>query len=214
MGYVFNESYLVLRDILSMSAKMFHKGIVDANLYYNREDVDSLAYRSEVEHYTTLMLIIEDKVCTLDERQYLNVIRAVASEHELFAYRNFTIRSDSKVISATCTLFDYCYRQGVARTNMFDKSRISTMLKTMRDGKSSFFTPKGVMKERQWLDEVRKYITIIELDLSMNGYTNQAKKMALLDKYLAAAMKMRAEIETSEQIENERRKFILSGGEI
>ena len=158
---LYNESYNTLKDILTMCSLMFQKGIVDANGFCDPLEMRAFANREEEEHYTTLKLIIKGKIHTLDERQYLNVLRAYASEDKLYYFRNFTINGDAKIISALCTLMDFCYRIGVDRTTVYDRSRIDTMQKTVRVGGHTYLTPKGSIREQQWFDEVRRYITII-----------------------------------------------------
>ena len=188
---------------------MFQKGIVDANGFCDPLEMRAFANREEEEHYTTLKLIIKGKIHTLDERQYLNILRAYASEDRLYYFRNFTINGDAKIISALCTLMDFCYRIGVNRTTVYDRSRIDTMQKTVRIGGHTYFTPKGNIREQQWFDEVRRYITIIELEQGLNGIIDNVSK---LDEFFAKVMKSQNELKTTQEIENERRKFILSGG--
>ena len=206
---LYNESYKTLTDILTMCSLMFQKGIVDANGFCDPMEMRAFANREEEEHYTTLKLIIKGKIHTLDERQYLNILRAYASEDRLYYFRNFTINGDSKIISALCTLMDFCYRIGVDRTTVYDRSRIDTMQKTVRIGGHTYFTPKGSLREQQWFDEVRRYITIIELEQGLNGIIDNVSK---LDEFFAKVMKSQNELKTTQEIENERRKFILSGG--
>ena len=206
---LYNESYNTLKDILTMCSLMFQKGIVDANGFCDPLEMRAFANREEEEHYTTLKLIIKGKIHTLDERQYLNILRAYASEDRLYYFRNFTINGDAKIISALCTLMDFCYRIGVDRTTVYDRSRIDTMQKTVRIGGHTYFTPKGNIREQQWFDEVRRYITIIELEQGLNGIIDNVSK---LDEFFAKVMKSQNELETTQEIENERRKFILSGG--
>lgn len=188
---------------------MFQKGIVDANGFCDPLEMRAFANREEEEHYTTLKLIIKGKIHTLDERQYLNILRAYASEDRLYYFRNFTINGDAKIISALCTLMDFCYRIGVDRTTVYDRSRINTMQKTVRIGGHTYLTPKGSLREQQWFDEVRRYITIIELEQGLNGIIDNVSK---LDEFFAKVMKSQNELKTTQEIENERRKFILSGG--
>lgn len=204
-----NESYHTLTDILTMCSLMFQKGIVDANGFCDPLEMRAFANREEEEHYTTLKLIIKGKIHTLDERQYLNILRAYASEDRLYYFRNFTINGDAKIISALCTLMDFCYRIGVDRTTVYDRSRINTMQKTVRIGGHTYLTPKGSLREQQWFDEVRRYITIIELEQGLNGIIDNVSK---LDEFFAKVMKSQNELKTTQEIENERRKFILSGG--
>ena len=192
-----------------MCSLMFQKGIVDANGFCDPLEMRAFANREEEEHYTTLKLIIKGKIHTLDERQYLNILRAYASEDRLYYFRNFTINGDAKIISALCTLMDFCYRIGVDRTTVYDRSRIDTMQKTIRIGGHTYLTPKGSLREQQWFDEVRRYITIIELEQGLNGIIDNVSK---LDEFFAKVMKSQNELETTQEIENERRKFILSGG--
>lgn len=192
-----------------MCSLMFQKGIVDANGFCDPMEMRAFANREEEEHYTTLKLIIKGKIHTLDERQYLNILRAYASEDKLYYFRNFTINGDAKIISALCTLMDFCYRIGVDRTTVYDRSRIDTMQKTVRIGGHTYLTPKGSLREQQWFDEVRRYITIIELEQGLNGIIDNVSK---LDEFFAKVMKSRNELKTTQEIENERRKFILSGG--
>lgn len=192
-----------------MCSLMFQKGIVDANGFCDPLEMRAFANREEEEHYTTLKLIIKGKIHTLDERQYLNILRAYASEDKLYYFRNFTINGDAKIISALCTLMDFCYRIGVDRTTVYDRSRIDTMQKTVRIGGHTYLTPKGSLREQQWFDEVRRYITIIELEQGLNGIIDNVSK---LDDFFAKVMKSRNELQTTQEIENERRKFILSGG--
>lgn len=192
-----------------MCSLMFQKGIVDANGFCDPLEMRAFANREEEEHYTTLKLIIKGKIHTLDERQYLNILRAYASEDRLYYFRNFTINGDAKIISALCTLMDFCYRIGVDRTTVYDRSRIDTMQKTVRIGGHTYLTPKGSLREQQWFDEVRRYITIIELEQGLNGIIDNVSK---LDEFFAKVMKSQNELETTQEIENERRKFILSGG--
>ena len=206
---LYNESYNTLKDILTMCSLMFQKGIVDANGFCDPLEMRAFANREEEEHYTTLKLIIKGKIHTLDERQYLNILRAYASEDRLYYFRNFTINGDAKIISALCTLMDFCYRIGVDRTTVYDRSRIDTMQKTVRIGGHTYFTPKGNIREQQWFDEVRRYITIIELEQGLNGIIDNVSK---LDEFFAKVMKSQNELKTTQEIENERRKFILSGG--
>ena len=206
---LYNESYKTLTDILTMCSLMFQKGIVDANGFCDPMEMRAFANREEEEHYTTLKLIIKGKIHTLDERQYLNILRAYASEDRLYYFRNFTINGDAKIISALCTLMDFCYRIGVDRTTVYDRSRIDTMHKTVRIGGHTYFTPKGSLREQQWFDEVRRYITIIELEQGLNGIIDNVSK---LDEFFAKVMKSQNELKTTQEIENERRKFILSGG--
>lgn len=192
-----------------MCSLMFQKGIIDANGFCDPMEMRAFANREEEEHYTTLKLIIKGKIHTLDERQYLNILRAYASEDKLYYFRNFTINGDAKIVSALCTLMDFCYRIGVDRTTVYDRSRIDTMQKTVRIGGHTYLTPKGSLREQQWFDEVRKYITIIELEQGLNGIIDNVSK---LDEFFAKVMKSRNELKTTQEIENERRKFILSGG--
>lgn len=192
-----------------MCSLMFQKGIVDANGFCDPMEMRAFANREEEEHYTTLKLIIKGKIHTLDERQYLNILRAYASEDKLYYFRNFTINGDAKIVSALCTLMDFCYRIGVNRTTVYDRSRIDTMQKTVRIGGHTYLTPKGSLREQQWFDEVRRYITIIELEQGLNGIIDNVSK---LDEFMAKVMKSRNELKTTQEIENERRKFILSGG--
>lgn len=192
-----------------MCSLMFQKGIVDANGFCDPLEMRAFANREEEEHYTTLKLIIKGKIHTLDERQYLNILRAYASEDRLYYFRNFTINGDAKIISALCTLMDFCYRIGVGRTAVYDRSRIDTMQKTVRIGGHTYLTPKGSLREQQWFDEVRRYITIIELEQGLNGIIDNVSK---LDEFFAKVMKSQNELKTTQEIENERRKFILSGG--
>lgn len=192
-----------------MCSLMFQKGIVDANGFCDPLEMRAFANREEEEHYTTLKLIIKGKIHTLDERQYLNILRAYASEDRLYYFRNFTINGDAKIISALCTLMDFCYRIGVDRTTVYDRSRIDTMQKTVRIGGHTYLTPKGSLREQQWFDEVRRYITIIELEQGLNGIIDNVSK---LDEFFAKVMKSQNELKTTQEIENERRKFILSGG--
>ena len=192
-----------------MCSLMFQKGIVDANGFCDPLEMRAFANREEEEHYTTLKLIIKGKIHTLDERQYLNILRAYASEDKLYYFRNFTINGDAKIISALCTLMDFCYRIGVDRTTVYDRSRIDTMRKTVRVGGHTYLTPKGSLREQQWFDEVRRYITIIELEQGLNGIIDNVSK---LDEFFAKVMKSQNELKTTQEIENERRKFILSGG--
>ena len=206
---LYNESYKTLTDILTMCSLMFQKGIVDANGFCDPMEMRAFANREEEEHYTTLKLIIKGKIHTLDERQYLNILRAYASEDRLYYFRNFTINGDAKIISALCTLMDFCYRIGVDRTTVYDRSRIDTMQKTVRIGGHTYFTPKGSLREQQWFDEVRRYITIIELEQGLNGIIDNVSK---LDEFFAKVMKSQNELKTTQEIENKRRKFILSGG--
>ena len=206
---IYNESYRTVTDILTMCSLMFQKGIVDANGFCDPLEMRAFANREEEEHYTTLKLIIKGKIHTLDERQYLNILRAYASEDRLYYFRNFTINGDAKIISALCTLMDFCYRIGVDRTTVYDRSRIDTMQKTVRIGGHTYLTPKGSLREQQWFDEVRRYITIIELEQGLNGIIDNVSK---LDEFFAKVMKSQNELETTQEIENERRKFILSGG--
>ena len=188
---------------------MFQKGIIDANGFCDPMEMRAFANREEEEHYTTLKLIIKGKIHTLDERQYLNILRAYASEDKLYYFRNFTINGNAKIISALCTLMDFCYRIGVDRTTVYDRSRIDTMQKTVRIGGHTYLTPRGPLREQQWFDEVRRYITIIELEQGLNGIIDNVSK---LDEFFAKVMKSRNELKTTQEIENERRKFILSGG--
>lgn len=206
---LYNESYHTVTDILTMCSLMFQKGIVDANGFCDPMEMRAFANREEEEHYTTLKLIIKGKIHTLDERQYLNILRAYASEDRLYYFRNFTINGDAKIISALCTLMDFCYRIGVDRTTVYDRSRIDTMQKTVRIGGHTYLTPKGSLREQQWFDEVRRYITIIELEQGLNGIIDNVSK---LDEFFAKVMKSQNELKTTQEIENERRKFILSGG--
>ena len=206
---LYNESYKTLTDILTMCSLMFQKGIVDANGFCDPMEMRAFANREEEEHYTTLKLIVKGKIHTLDERQYLNILRAYASEDRLYYFRNFTINGDAKIISALCTLMDFCYRIGVDRTTVYDRSRIDTMQKTERIGGHTYFTPKGSLREQQWFDEVRRYITIIELEQGLNGIIDNVSK---LDEFFAKVMKSQNELKTTQEIENERIKFILSGG--
>lgn len=206
---LYNESYRTVTDILTMCSLMFQKGIVDANGFCDPLEMRAFANREEEEHYTTLKLIIKGKIHTLDERQYLNILRAYASEDRLYYFRNFTINGDAKIISALCTLMDFCYRIGVDRTTVYDRSRINTMQKTVRIGGHTYLTPKGSLREQQWFDEVRRYITIIELEQGLNGIIDNVSK---LDEFFAKVMKSQNELKTTQEIENERRKFILSGG--
>ena len=206
---LYNESYKTLTDILTMCSLMFQKGIVDANGFCDPMEMRAFANREEEEHYTTLKLIIKGKIHTLDERQYLNILRAYASEDRLYYFRNFTINGDAKIISALCTLMDFCYRIGVDRTTVYDRSRIDTMQKTVRIGGHTYFTPKGSLREQQWFDEVRRYITIIELEQGLNGIIDNVSK---LDEFFAKVMKSQNELKTTQEREHERRKFILSGG--
>ena len=192
-----------------MCSLMFQKGIVDANGFCDPMEMRAFANREEEEHYTTLKLIIKGKIHTLDERQYLNILRAYASEDKLYYFRNFTINGDAKIVSALCTLMDFCYRIGVDRTTVYDRSRIDTMQKTVRIGGHTYLTPRGSLREQQWFDEVRRYITIIELEQGLNGIIDNVSK---LDEFFAKVMKSRNELKTTQEIENERRKFILSGG--
>lgn len=192
-----------------MCSLMFQKGIIDANGFCDPMEMRAFANREEEEHYTTLKLIIKEKIHTLDERQYLNILRAYASEDKLYYFRNFTINGDAKIVSALCTLMDFCYRIGVDRTTVYDRSRIDTMQKTVRIGGHTYLTPKGSLREQQWFDEVRRYITIIELEQGLNGIIDNVSK---LDEFMAKVMKSRNELKTTQEIENERRKFILSGG--
>lgn len=192
-----------------MCSLMFQKGIIDANGFCDPMEMRAFANREEEEHYTTLKLIIKEKIHTLDERQYLNILRAYASEDKLYYFRNFTINGDAKIVSALCTLMDFCYRIGVDRTTVYDRSRIDTMQKTVRIGGHTYLTPKGSIREQQWFDEVRRYITIIELEQGLNGIIDNVSK---LDEFFAKVMKSRNELKTTQEIENERRKFILSGG--
>lgn len=192
-----------------MCSLMFQKGIIDANGFCDPMEMRAFANREEEEHYTTLKLIIKGKIHTLDERQYLNILRAYASEDKLYYFRNFTINGDAKIVSALCTLMDFCYRIGVDRTTVYDRSRIDTMQKTVRIGGHTYLTPKGSIREQQWFDEVRRYITIIELEQGLNGIIDNVSK---LDEFFAKVMKSRNELKTTQEIENERRKFILSGG--
>lgn len=206
---LYNESYRTVTDILTLCSLMFQKGIVDANGFCDPLEMRAFANREEEEHYTTLKLIIKGKIHTLDERQYLNILRAYASEDRLYYFRNFTINGDAKIISALCTLMDFCYRIGVDRTTVYDRSRINTMQKTVRIGGHTYLTPKGSLREQQWFDEVRRYITIIELEQGLNGIIDNVSK---LDEFFAKVMKSQNELKTTQEIENERRKFILSGG--
>ena len=192
-----------------MCSLMFQKGIIDANGFCDPLEMRAFANREEEEHYTTLKLIIKGKIHTLDERQYLNILRAYASEDKLYYFRNFTINGNAKIISALCTLMDFCYRIGVDRTTVYDRSRIDTMQKTVRIGGHTYLTPKGSLQEQQWFDEVRRYITIIELEQGLNGIIDNVSK---LDEFFAKVMKSQNELKTTQEIENERRKFILSGG--
>ena len=192
-----------------MCSLMFQKGIIDANGFCDPMEMRAFANREEEEHYTTLKLIIKEKIHTLDERQYLNILRAYASEDKLYYFRNFTINGDAKIVSALCTLMDFCYRIGVDRTTVYDRSRIDTMQKTVRIGGHTYLTPRGSLREQQWFDEVRRYITIIELEQGLNGIIDNVSK---LDEFFAKVMKSRNELKTTQEIENERRKFILSGG--
>lgn len=208
---VYSESYRILTDILTMCSLMFQRGIVDANSFCDPLAMRELANREEQEHYTTLKLILNYKIHTLDERQYLNIVRTYASDDKLFHFRNFTINGKPELVSAVCTLLDFCYRIGVNRTTVYDRSRIDTMQKTVSIGGYTYFTPKGSLKEQAWFDEVRRYITIIELEQGLNGIIDNVSK---LDEFFAKVMKSRNELKTTQDIENERRKFILSGGSI
>lgn len=208
---LYNESYRILTDILMMCSLTFQRGIVDANAFCDPLAMRDFANREEEEHYTTLKLILNHKIHTLDERQYLNIVRTYASDDKLYYFRNFTIYGKPELISAVCTLLDFCYRMGVNRTTVYDRTRIDTMQKTVRVGGYTYFTPKGFMKEQAWFDEVRRYITIIELEQGLNGIVGNLDK---LDEFFASVMKFRNELKTTEDIENERRKFILSGGNL
>lgn len=209
---IYNESYRILTNMLSMCSLMYQRGIVDANCFCDPLETRALADRAEEEHYTTLKLIIEYKVHTLDERQYLNILRAYASNDNLHHFRNFTITGRPELISASCTLMDYCYRIGVKKTTIYDRTRISNMFKTVRVGGYNYLTPKGELKEQAWFDEVRKYITTIELERIANNIDSE--KIGKLDEFFAQIMKTRNELRTTEEIENARRSFILSGGSI
>lgn len=198
-----------------MCSLMFQRGIVDANNFCDPLEMRHLANREEEEHYTTLKLILNHRIHTLDERQYLNIIRTYASDDKLFHFRNFTINGKPELISAVCTLLDFCYRIGVDHTTAYDRSRIDTMQKTVRVGGHTYFTPKGPLGEQEWFDEVRRYITIIELEQGLNFVEfEKYNNMPVLDEFMAKVMKSQNELKTTQDIENERRKFILSGGSL
>lgn len=211
MSLIFDESYGILKDILTMCSIMYQRGIVDANNFCDPLAMRNLAERSNEDHFTTLKLIMEYQIHTLDQRQYLNMVRAYASEARLFHYINFTNRK-GKMIPASCTLLDYCYRIGVGRTTVFDRSRIDTMLKTVKPGSTIYFTPKGKIRELDWYYEIRSYITAIEMEREANGLPTDG--IVKLDKFLASTMKQRNELMITEEIENARRSFILSGGSL
>ena len=206
----FDEAYNIVKDILTISSMFYTKGIVEANQAYDPVLVEDLCDRED--GYTTLKLFVGIRSLDIEPRQYINIVCADASESGLFHLRNYIINQASEEFkSGLCSILDYLYRKGARRTSTYDRGRINNLLRKVKPGSANYLTPKGLKPEVVWFDMLRAHISEIEIIQMASGGTSN---MSEIDKFLAQVMRSRNTIKTTEALENERRKFILSGGKL
>ena len=207
---LFEEAVEILRGLLATASVFYAKGITDANRVCDPLIVEQICDRED--NHSTLMLIINGSAMNLNGRQFNNIILSEASMNKQYHFRNFLIhKASQRMRSAVRYLFDDLYRIGARKTTAYDGNRLSYILKSQEKPGNQYFTPLGVKTESSWFDLIRQYITEIEVtQLSATGRS----PMSELDEYMSQVMSNKLNIESTLAIEDERRKFILSGGDL
>lgn len=207
---LFEEAVEILRGLLATASVFYAKGITDANRVCDPLIVEQICDRED--NHSMLMLIINGSAMNLNGRQFNNIILSEASMNKQYHFRNFLIhKASQRMRSAVRYLFDDLYRIGARKTTAYDGKRLNNILNPTKMTGTQYLTPLGVKSESSWFDLLRQYITEIEvIQLSAVGRS----PMSELDEYMSQIMSNKLNIESTVEIEDERRKFILSGGDL
>ena len=205
-----NQSFQVLKDLYALSSIFYIKGIVDANTVCDPYLIDEVYQRDD--DYTTFELIIDDNKWSMEAEDYILNITQEASFHNLHFIRNYILHiCDDNMRKAICHLMDFLYRQGLRRYAIYNGGQPEKLLKDATPNSTKFLTPKGDMTQAAWHDQIRQYIMQIKLTHIKAG---QPPIMQKLNEYMAVVLKNKTEFNEIKHLENERRLYIISGGNI
>lgn len=205
-----DQSFQILKDLYALSSIFFIKGIVDANTVCDPYLIDEIYLRDD--DYTTLQLIIEDEKWELDPEDYILNVTQAASYNNLHFIRNFILHTaSSDMRKAICHLMDFLYRQGLKRHSIYDGGQPEKLLREATPNSTRYLTPKGYMTQAAWHDQIRQYIMQMKLIHNKAEYEPVMQK---LNEYMAVVLKNKTELNEVKQLEDERRLYILSGGNI
>ena len=205
-----DQSYLILKDLYALSSIFYIKGIADANTVCDPYLVEEIIERDD--NYTTLQIIVDDQIWEQEPDDYILNVTQAASAHNLLYIRNFILHIASGVMKkALCCLMDYLYRQGLKKHVLYDGHQPEKMLRDVTPNCAQYLTPKGKMTQAAWHDQLRQYIMQIKL---VHTKAEHPPIMQNLNEFMAVVLKNKTELNEAKFLENERRLFILSGGNI
>ena len=210
MDYVLGTSYRILTDLYALSSIFYIKGIVDATTVCDPFLVEEMYQRDD--GYTTLQIIMEDQTWEQDPEDYILNVTQEASAQNLNHIRNYILHMSTKDMrQALCHLMDYLYRLGLRRHAMYDGGQPEKMLRCVTPNSYRYITPKGELTQNAWHDQIRQYIMQIKLIHTKQDFPPVMQK---LNEFMAVVLKNKTELNEAKQLEDERRAYILSGGNI
>lgn len=206
MNFSTVTSYNILTDLYALASVFFIKGIADANSVCDPYLIEEMYQRND--NYTTFQIILDDAISEQEAEDYILNIIQEASFHKLLHIRNHILyESTQDMKQALCHLMDYLYRQGLKRQHIYDGNQPEKMLQDVTPHSSFYVTPKGNLSQSAWHDLLRQYIMQIKLK-------HTTPIMNTLNEFMAVVLKNKNEYNEAKFLEDERRNFILSGGDI
>lgn len=191
-----------MMDLYAITSIYFIKGIMDAQSVCNPFLVN------EITESDKLTMIIEDKAVEMSAHNYIKFVLSEMSRHNLLKLRGLIIYYNNKKFTRElCFLLDYVYKKGCGMSEKFEGKNMKRILDSISIESKTFFTPLGYVKTIIWHDMIRQYLA--ELKLVHKRITSE-----FLDSYIVNQTINERKIEEAEQINEERRKFILSGGDV
>lgn len=201
------QNYLIVKDLYTLSSIFFIKGVADANHICDPYIAEMLCEKQD--GYTSLITLNDSAEEEWTVEDYMDVmVYPAASQKNLHNIRNFMLYVASKKMkTAICYLLNYMYRQGCDRAVIYNGNQPEKMLQDGTIGTSRFLGPKGYMTIHAWHDELKKNVVLIK------NKQESPEIMNTLSEYMSIAIKDKKESEERLELYNERRAFILQGGD-
>jgi hypothetical protein len=191
-----------LQGLYQLASVFYVKGIVDANSI-----CDPLLVEEEAEK-DTLKLLINNTFVTLVPEDYIIFIQEKASSERGMAalYNYIEHLATPEIKEALCYLADYLYSMGLKKSEVYLGAAPTNMMREASTNSTQYITPNGKLNQRAWHGLLRRYI----VEIKLKGYD----VMEYLNEFMAVAVKNQTQINQVRQVQDERRSYILSGGEI
>ena len=191
-----------LIDIYAISSIYFIKGIMDAQRVCDPSLVE------EVIESEKLTLIRGSKRINMFVPHFMKFVKSDMSRHGLLTFRGALDNYNNKSLERElCYLLDFIYKKGCAQAGKYEGRNMKRILEATNSSSSTFLTPDGNQKPIVWNDMIRQYLT--ELKIVYRKITTE-----ILDRYMADLSLNEKKLEEIQYFDDERRKFILSGGDV